>query len=356
MRSCILSALIFYASALHYAQKLPSLSVIFTAGTDGHACYRVPGAVSAPSGALLVFVEARGASCEDNTPKDVMLARSNDGGVTWDAPVVVMPGFSLGTNHTYRNPTPVFSADGTLILQFVNTTVQPWRSLQLTSADEGRTWSSPADPRLGVADSLLAGPASGILLRTPSSPRPGRLLFCGTNYYDPGNQPPVGARTWLSDDGGRTWTAPPGALFPTMAECVLAELADGSLLINFRANHENATCMCRAQARSINGGTNWSPLEYAPALIEPVCSAGLLQTSAGLYFSNPASRTSRINMTVRWSSDGGMTWPQAQQIWPAGSAYSVLVPIAASGVGVIFERISAAGNYSDVVFAVVKIP
>ena len=59
-------------------------------------------------------------------------------------------------------------------------------------------------------------------------------------------------------------------------------------------------------------------------------------------------------MTVRWSADGGVTWPRAQLIWPAGSAYSVLVPLVATGgVGVIFERISASGSYSDVVFAVV---
>ena len=79
----------------------------------------------------------------------------------------------------------------------------------------------------------------------------------------------------------------------------------------------------------------------APELIEPVCSAGLLQTAAGLFFSNPASSTGRVSLTVRKSLDGGATWPRSLLVYAGSAAYSVLVPVgepALGAVGVVFER------------------
>ena len=66
----------------------------------------------------------------------------------------------------------------------------------------------------------------------------------------------------------------------------------------------------------------------------------------GLLFSNPASESSRLNMTVRRSRDGGSTWPEHVQIWPGGSAYSVLVPVGGSGeaAGIVFETMQGS-NY-----------
>lgn len=136
-----------------------------------------------------------------------------------------------------------------------------------------------------------------------------------------------------------------------MAECQVAELGDGSLVINFRGNHENP-CDCRAVATSHDGGATWSGLTWQPQLIEPVCSAGLLGVPiAGgtaplglLYFSNPATTSARVNMTLRISSDGGASWPLSDnvQLWLGPSAYSVLVPVgppaAPTGVAVVFER------------------
>ena len=333
--------------------SLPVLSPIFIAGTFGHSCYRIPSAVQAPSGALLVFAEARHTGCNDGDPKnDVVFSRSLDNGASWSAaPILVFPGDGLN----FRNPTAVFSSSGALILQFVNSSSGPWHTLQMVSQDEGATWSPPQNPELGIADSFLAGPANGLLL-SARSPAPGRLLMCGTNTYGLPPTPPVGARVWLSDDASGspgTWSSPPASFAPHMAECALAELNNGSVLINFRANHLNP-CLCRSQARSDDGGVNWSPLASVPDLIEPVCSAGLLELGSGrgLLFSNPATTTSRVNMTVRRSRDEGLTWPDKVLISPGGSAYSVLLPVGSSGAGVVFETI-AGSSYSSIVFALV---
>jgi len=329
----------------------PQLSPIFIAGTHGYVCFRIPSAVQAPSGALLVFAEAR-AVCDDNNPlNDVVYSRSEDNGTSWSAPIVVFPGFG---HFDFRNPTAVYSSTGTLVLQFINATgtQAPWTNLQMASHDEGVTWSAPSDPVLGIADSYI--PTNGLLL-SARSPSPGRLLMCGTNYFNlpAPARPLVGARVWYSDDASGapgSWTSPPTSFTANMSECTMAELGNGSVLINFRASHINR-CLCRSQARSDDGGVTWSPLAYVPDLIEPVCSAGLLEVSTGLLFSNPASRTSRVNMTVRRSRDGGLTWPDATLISSGGSAYSVLVPVGSSGAaGVVFETMDAAG-YSGIVFA-----
>jgi sialidase-1 len=333
---------------------LPSLSPVFVAHTHNYACFRIPSAVQAPSGALLVFAEAR-STCDDSSPlNDVVFSRSVDDGATWDAPTVVVSGFG---HDDFRNPTAVFSSSGALLVQFVNATTAPWHTLQIVSHDEGVTWGAPLDPALGVADSFLPGPANGLLL-SGSSPAPGRLVMCGTNYYDSTRAPaaPRGARVWFSDDAGAagSWTSP--AFFAAnLSECAMAELGDGSLVINFRNEHRT-DCRCRAQARSDDGGATWSAVAFVPDLIEPVCSAGLLELShgRGLLFSNPASESKRVNMTVRRSMDGGLTWPDDVQIWPGGCAYSVLVPVGSTGeaAGVVFETMDATG-YNSIVFALV---
>ncbi len=340
---------------------LPPLSPIFTAGAHGYACFRIPSAVQAPSGALLVFAEAR-AACNDGSPlNDVVLSRSIDSGATWSAPAVAFPG--LG-RYNFRNPTAVFTSSGALLLQFVNATREPWHTLQLLSHDEGASWEPLQHPALGAADSFLPGPANGLLLSS-ASPAPGRLLLCGTNYYDSSRAPtaPLGSRVWYSDDASGapgTWLSPPAFFAPTasetVTECAMAELGNGSVLINFR-NEKRLRCDCRSQARSDDGGATWSPLAPVPDLIEPVCSAGLLQLSRGrgLLFSNPASLTQRVNMTVRRSMDGGFTWPDEALIWPGGGAYSVLVPVGGSSggaAGIVFETMNAKG-YSGIVFALV---
>lgn len=277
----------------------------------------------------------------------MMLSRSHDDGATWSSPEMVLPGWSLGGNQTFRNPYPVFTAAGTLLLQVSNTTLK-WFSLQLTSQDEGVTWTPPVPLAvdLGPFDGILNGPGSGLLLTLP--PYAKRVLTCGTTIYHdhPVAPMPRGGAVTFSDDGGaswvisQVWTAVPGGATP--AECQMAELRNGSVLATLRdEQHPRPPCFCRMTSRSDDGGLTWSPLAFVPSLVEPVCSAGMLQTAAGLFFSNPASTTARVNITVRKSLDGGNTWPQSLLVQtPSSAGYSTLVPIgdaAAGNVGIVFE-------------------
>lgn len=232
---------------------------IFVAGALNHTYYRVPNAVRAPSGALLVFTEARGPSCDDQAPKDVMLSRSHDDGATWGPPEMVVPGWFLGGNLTFRNPYPVFTAGGALLLQVSNSTTAPWFSLQLTSMDEGVSWSPPVPlaPSLGPFDGVLNGPGSGLLLA--QAPHAGRLLTCGTTIYDSAFPRNKGGVVSVSDSAGaawsitQVWTATPGG--PAVGECQLAELRNGSVLATLRNEQRpRQPCNCRLASRSDDGG------------------------------------------------------------------------------------------------------
>ena len=325
----------------------------------------MPNAVRAPSGALLVFAEARGPTCDDQAPKDVAMSRSSDEGATWSPPALVLRGWALGGNLTFRNPYPVFTSTGLLLLQASNSTVEPWHSLQLTSADEGETWTPPAPlaRSLGPFDGILNGPGSGLLLTRP--PFAGRVLTCGTNWYqDAGPQSPAlrGGLITVSDNHGaswsitQVWTAAPGGAGP--AECQMAELTNGSLLVNFRNQQvPRPPCDCRLTSRSDDGGLTWAPLAPAPALVEPVCSAGLLQTAAGLFFSNPASAAARGNITVRKSLDGGATWPAKLLVHsPLSAGYSTLVPVgdaAAGNVGLVYEVAGGPKGQPSIAFSAI---
>ena len=262
--------------ALHLLCVLADLPAtpIFVAGTLNHSCYRVPNAVRAPSGALLVFAEARGPSCDDQAPKDVVLSRSHDDGATWGPPAVVVPGWALGGNLSFRNPYPVFTAGGALLLQVSNSTTPPWFSLQLTSMDEGASWSPPAPlaPSLGPFDGVLNGPGSGLLLA--QAPHAGRLLTCGTTVYDTAFPRAKGGVVSVSDSTGaawsitQVWTASPGG--PAVGECQLAELRNGSVLATLRNEQRpRQPCSCRLASRSDDGGAFFAQAAWRAASFSP---------------------------------------------------------------------------------------
>lgn len=339
MRATILAAAGLAAAAA--SREAPTLIDIVVAEDTPYACLRVPSAVSLPGDPrILVFLEARKGSCEDQAPKDIVLCESSDNGTTWSAPRVVVGSTVALSNQTYRNPYAGFAHDGTLLLQFVNSTLdEPWTSLWQSSADMGQSWGpiQRAGLPLQALDGVLAGPGSSITLGKWSSRSnySGRIVSCGATGYHDGHS--MLAALWFSDDNGVTWKMSTPT-FDGMAECQPAELRDGTLMVTFRAKHKNKTCDCRAHSVSANGGETWRPsLTWDPQLIEPVCSAGLLATKWGLFFSNPASRSKRVDMTLRWSQDEGRTWPESELVWGGPSAYSTLVELP-SGVGVVFER------------------
>jgi sialidase-1 len=148
-----------------------------------------------------------------------------------------------------------------------------------------------------------------------------------------------------SDDGGATWRLG-GSAGPGSNESTVAELADGSLVLNMRSYRGRNR---RTVARSRDGGVTWSEPEEDAALVEPVCQGSLLRFGGLLLFANPAS-TKRENLTVRASRDGGRTWFGSAVIHAGPAAYSNLVALNRRTAGILYER-GEASAYEHISFA-----
>ena len=116
----------------------------------------------------------------------------------------------------------------------------------------------------------------------------------------------------------------------------------------------------RQTSLSDDGGQTWSVLRQDTSLPEPVCQASLVRLwDAGrkpvLAFSNPASQKGRVNLTVRWSFDGGLSWPVSKGVHQGPAAYSNLVELPGRKLGLLFEG-GAKSAYEGIAWTVMDAP
>lgn len=336
---------------------------VFLKGEQGVHTYRIPGMVVTSKGTVLAFCEARKDSSGDQTPTDMVLKRSEDGGASWQPLQVVVKGRGL---EAIMNPTPVVNRrDGSVLLlcnRFpdVNSQFKPGavRQLVLKSVDDGKTWSAPVDISGQVSDtsagaSLCVGPGMGIQTRT------GRLVVPFW-HHEGGGEPDLLDSVIYSDDDGKRWKR--GATVSGFGdESQVVELADGSLLFSIRSTRDCAGDRGHRRTKvafSRDGGISWSQASLDDALISPCCQASILRYSLKregadknrLLFSNPAHISKRVNMTVRVSYDEGKSWPVARSVYEGPSAYSCLGVLSDGTIGVLFET-GESHAYEKIAFA-----
>ena len=213
-----------------------------------------------------------------------------------------------------------------------------------SSDDDGITWSAPVNITGQVKDPewhyLLQGPGRGITMKD------GTLVFAA-QFQDRDTHPdgrkigtPHSTLLW-SGDRGRSWRIGTGVK-PKTTEAQVVQLGDGSLMINCRDDRGGS----RTVATTRDLGRTWTPHPTdRKALPEPVCMASLLRVESGAHgplvlFSNPATTAGRTHMTLKVSRDEGMTWPEAMHTLydtRRCSGYSCLSPIGADRVGVLYE-------------------
>jgi len=318
---------------------------VFVAGQDGVHTYRIPAIIVAPSGALLVFCEARKESLNDASPTDMVLKRSLDGGATWLPMQTLVRG--QGTE-AIMNPVAVADEITGEVLLLCGSTDRATRGehrrlLLLRSADNGETWSDAEDITNGIPDhdyTFVPGPGCGVRTRT------GRLIMPG--YSGEGvESTEVGyrSRVLYSDDHGRNWRLGQPVSGHTN-ESQVVELADGRVMLNMR---QGAGQCCRAVALSADGGETWGAVTFDRALNECPCQASIIRYGSAetdgqsrLIFANPDNvgerfGVERTRMTVRVSYDEAQTWPVKQLVHAGPSSYSGLVRLSDGDVGLVFE-------------------
>ncbi|MFC4029963.1 LamG-like jellyroll fold domain-containing protein [Streptomyces polygonati] len=363
----------------------------FAVNTDGIACYRIPSIISVPNPQhpkeLLAFAEGRVDNCGDVGDVDLVMKRSDDGGISWDdyplqrlrgvndcgefqniVPMVHVP--PNGSTDPVR--ITVMFAYNTVGADCDGTLTRGPRTLHsIFSTDYGVNWSSgsfidgvppsPTAPATPLWSWVSTGPGHAIELR--HGPHAGRMVVAGDHTpaddSTPGDgivkQP--GIQLYYSDDGGADWTR--GAVWDPPAgqwgagEPTLAERADGSVYVNARGNKVCETHDLRLAGVSQDGGVSFVNGDDAftpvPDLVSPPVSGSLLTVSdpgangAGrMLFSGPSRAGSesgdRQAMSIRTSTDEGATWTTSGTLINKGrTGYSDLTLMSSGQIGLVYE-------------------
>ena len=348
------------------ARIIPLYTDVFIEGEEGYNTYRIPALWHTGKGTLLAFAEGR-ESRNDHAANDIVMKRSNDGGISWgELQLIADQG-----DDCLNNPLIVEDIEtGRLILMYQKyplgyheSRVGPGYDSDTTcrnyiqySSDDGHSWSGPKEitrmvKRPTWATSIAGGPGRGIQIK--NGPHRGRLIM-------PFNQGPAGK--WkvyavYSDDGGDTWMYGEVAFEKDQGygnEVQMVELSDGSLMLNCRSADGKKV---RKTAISYDGGENWTGLKNDFNLIEPQCMASIIGFDYSgldkppLIYSGPNSKTSRLFGTLHVSFDDGNSWPVNKCFYNGSFAYSCLSELDDNSLGVLFER----DDYSVISFMKIDI-
>jgi len=252
---------------------------------------------------------------------------------------------SKAWNHQWRNKGSQPGFDVKKTSQF----------LIVKSTDDGKTWSEPVNlTRMYKRESWwlwVPAPGHGITLAD------GTLVFPTQGRDNTGR--PFSNITY-SKDGGTTWITTAAADTGSTTECMAVQLADGSIMLNMRANNnsiEKGPNNGRAIAITTNLSETWTAHPTSRrALQEPVCMASIHKHSyvkngsnkSLLLFANPNTKTGRHHITIKVSFDDGLTWPENNWIlldeWNS-RGYSCITLVDKNTVGILYES-----SMSDLVF------
>ncbi len=349
---------------------------------DGVNTFRIPGLETTNRGTLLAVFDVRHNDEVDlQEDVDVGMSRSTDGGKTWEPMKIIMDMGEWGGLPNRENGVgdPSILVDrqtGTIWVAGLWSHGKPgqrtWNSsepglspaetgqfLLVKSEDDGKTWSQPVNITEQVKNRnwqlMLQGPGKGITLKN------GTLVFPA--QFKDANRVPF-ATIIYSTDHGKTWKTGRGAK-PETTEAQVIELSDGSLMLNMRDNrngNEKSEKNGRAVMITKDMGETWTEHQTTNSTLqEPVCMASLIkekfevngEVREVVFFSNPASKYNRDNMTIKANLDDGNTWPSECQVIldeKEGRGYSCLTRIDDKTLGILYE-----GSQADLVFQAIPV-
>lgn len=349
----------------HKGPKKPGIAVR-RAGDDGVAAYRIPGLVTTGKGTLLAVYDVRYNSSADLQEHiDIGLSRSTDGGNTWEKMRIPMTFSGYGGLPDAQNGVgdPCILYDPTEDRVWIAAvwchgmgnrrawtasnpgmdTTETGQLVLAYSDDDGQNWSAP----INITDQikkhewhfLLQGPGRGLAADD------GTLVF-PVQFIGEDKIPCAGIMYSL--DKGKTWNIGNPARSNT-TESQAVQLPDGSIMLNMRDNRGGS----RAVAITGDLGETWVPHPSSRSLLrEPVCMASIIRVKATdnvtgkdfLAFSNPDSESGRKDITVKFSFDNGLSWPEEYNVLldeDTGWGYSCLTLVDREHIGILYESSAA---------------
>eukprot|EP01052_Picozoa_sp_SAG31_P005144 SAG31_NODE_222_length_19895_cov_34.907626_9_plen_603_part_00 len=321
----------------------------------GYSMFWTPQLAVTKAGTLLSVVEGRkhkwdegdiGSAQGGKAWHDILLKRSWDSGRSWsNATVVYSESAGWGTaagdaNSSIGNLEVVVDDVTGEIFVFMcrnNSNV-----LLTSSRDDARTFSAPKDVSAQVKPASLHW---GWYATTFSSlqmvhhPKyKGRLVACADHVVGQWTAYPITnghSHTIISDTHGKTWrTGRKPLALPSSNECSIAEIANGTIVMNSR-NYLDAKdgmqqpCKppCKVHryiSHSYDGGESFEVGWFAQDLPDPIVFSDMTATADGrtLLLTHPPSETVRRNVSLFASRDGGASWSLVAQLEHGPSQYN----------------------------------
>jgi sialidase-1 len=312
-----------------------------------------PQLVLTQNSSILCFVGARKCDpglmgCEDNHGRhDVLVKRSDDGGATFGHAVLVHSESTATRSVVIGNPACVLdSRTGRLHVFMCRNNSQVLLSHSDTN---GASWSTPRDVTAMVKPhewGWYATTFSGVQLKHQvSSAKNGRLIVCcdhqdHLDFKNDGNEQWSHSHLLYSDDHGVNWHV--GGLADRLTnECAVAELANGTLVLNSRDYlGQAAHTTHRAISWSNDGGETLSHAFRVPTLPDPIVEGSMTTDTQAkvLVFVHPSSEHTRDNITIFSSHDGGAKWePRLLLDSHLGGGYSSVIALANGSFAVVHD-------------------
>lgn len=333
---------------------------LFVKGEDGYHTYRIPSLYCTDKGTLLAFAEGRVTGSADMHDTDLVMRRSTDDGKSWSEMTVLVD----NDKDCCSNPTPVQDLEtGRIFFFYVAATAEaidgwewpmpmPAKTIYyISSDDDGLTWSEPVNVTEMISEAIpewdSPGPSNG--LQIMNGEYKGRLVI------------PMNGHVLYSDDHGATWIRGAFADEAARNETTVAELSDGTLIMNTRSDTESK----RLITKSTDGGATWAPVEYHEGLVDTGCQGSQITYVSGnkhyLIFAN-ATEGYRRKITVKASSDDGETYSEGYLVYEGFAAYSGLTGMSDNRIGFIYENGTyeegnedSSTQYEKITFTVIKL-
>ena len=371
-----------------WSQGFSQENIVFEGGKEGHKIYRIPAIIDLPNGDFLAFAEGRVNGSDDFGDVNLVMKRSEDGGMTWSALQMLVDYDKLQAG----NPAPVVDLhdpaypDGVVYL-FYNTgnnheyDIRMNRGVRevwmMKSLDLGKSWQEPVNitgqvhrpnnPAFNAAydskeDWMHYANTPGHAFQFQQGKFKGRIYVAGNHSVGPPeeNFMEYRAHGFFSDDHGKTFQLSESIEIPGSNEAIAAELSGDRMIMSVR--NQRGDIRSRILAYSSDGGKTWDEAYFEEALPDPVWQGSLLPIGeingkTILAHSNAADPKNRNNLTLKISFDEGKTWEKSILIdrtddpnRPAWTAYSDLVRVNDKIVGVLYEQ----DNYTKIIFKKVK--
>lgn len=339
-------------------------TIIRKGGDDGSSSYRIPALVTTTAGTLIAGFDVRWNGSGDLPANiDTAIMRSTDGGITW-GPMQVIMDFDANESGSSGNGV----GDPALLVDRVTGRVwcaalwskgnrgwagsgpgmTPDETGQYVinfSDDDGLTWSTPQSITSSIKDAswnlYFQGPGKGICTRD------GTLVF-PSQYRDSSGVPR--SNFIYSTDHGASWhTAAPAIASgtPWTTEAQIVELDSGDLLISMR-NHDGSKKRLWSiyswdhETETIadgSWGTPWYDQNCPTVMASVERHSSTLdgQPHSVLLFSNPDNPSSRSKMSIRASTDEGLSWAYSRKIDDRPAAYSCMTTLPNGDIGILYE-------------------